>query len=181
MAIAVANRYARALADVVGPTANYQLVLREVEDFAAAYRESADLREVFESPAVPLAEKTKVLEAVLARLHASRITTNFLRVLLANYRMGLLEEIKETFQRILGERLGIVQVKVLSASGLSEAEREALRARFARLMSKQVELKFHLDHELLGGVVAQIGSTVYDGSIRGHLERLRQQLVGSRV
>jgi F-type H+-transporting ATPase subunit delta len=180
MSIAVANRYARALADVCGKEGNYRPVLRELEDFAATSRASADLREVFDTPAVPLPEKVKVLEAIASRLGASQITRNFLRVLLTHYRMGMLDEVREAFQRISNDRLGVVLVKVLSASALADAERRALRARFARLTQKRVELEFRLDPALLGGVVAQIGSTVYDGSVRGHLERLRQQLVGGR-
>ncbi len=180
MAVAVANRYARALADIVAPTGKYRPVLRELEDFAGAYRESADLREFFDNPAVALSEKRKVLEALLSRLAASQLTRNFLRVVLANYRMRLVQEIREAFRKITNDRLGIAQVKVFSASRLSEAEREALRERFARLTQKQVEVEFHVNPALLGGILAQIGSTVYDGSVRGQLDRLRERLVGSR-
>ncbi len=177
MPIAVANRYARALADVVGPTGEYRSALRELEDFAAAYRESVDLRQLFETPAVNLAEKTRLLEAILARLGASPVTSNFLRVLLSHYRMGLLEEIAQSFLKIANDRLGIVAVKVFSASDLSQAEREALRARFTELTRKQVEIEFHLEGKLLGGILAQVESTVYDGSVRGHLERIRKRMV----
>lgn len=177
MAIAIANRYAHALADVVANTGNYQLVLREIQDFAAAYGSSVDLREVLETPALPLPEKMRVIEAVLARLSVSTITRNFLRVLLAHYRMGSLSEVVEAFRRISNERLGIARVNIFSAADLAEADREALRSRFRGLTRKQVELEFHLDPALLGGIRAQIGSTVYDGSVRGHLERLREQLL----
>jgi F-type H+-transporting ATPase subunit delta len=91
--------------------------------------------------------------------------------------MALLEEVIQAFRKITNDRLGIVQVKVSSAAGLSEAERELLRARFEELTRKQAELEFHLDGQLIGGLVAQIGSTVYDGSVRGHLERMREQLM----
>lgn len=180
MAIAVANRYARALADVVAGTGNYRAILGELEDFTATYGESTELREVLATPAISLPEKLRILEAILARLETSPIAGNFVRVLLSNYRLGLLREVVESFRKIAYERLGIAQVKVFSATSLSETEREALRERFARLTRKQVELELHLDPELLGGLQAQIGSAVYDGSIRGHLERLRQQLVVGR-
>ena len=68
-------------------------------------------------------------------------------------------------------------MKISSASDLSNEEQELLRARFNELTEKQSELEFHLDGDLIGGLVAQIGSTVYDGSIRGHLDRIREQLV----
>ncbi|HEV2493195.1 MAG TPA: ATP synthase F1 subunit delta [Terriglobia bacterium] len=177
MAIAVANRYARALADVIGSQrGDYRQTLRELEDFAAAYRQSLELREVFETPALPLEEKLKVLEAITARLTTSPVTLNFLRVLATHYRMAMLQEMCQAFHRISNERMGVVAVKITSAGELIEGERQALRARFAELTSKQVEFDFHLDQGLVGGLVAQIGSTVYDGSVRGQLDRIRQRL-----
>jgi F-type H+-transporting ATPase subunit delta len=178
MAMVVANRYARALAEVVARTGDYHKVLQELKDFSAVYGESAELREICETPAVPLLQKIKVLEAILERSQASAVTLNFLRVLLAHYRMGMLEEVIEAFQKVANDRLGIVQVKIFSPTELSEAEREALRMRFAEITRKQVKVEFHLEAGLLGGILAQIGSTLYDGSIRGSLEQIRQELMG---
>jgi F-type H+-transporting ATPase subunit delta len=175
--MAVANRYARALADVVAATGDYRRILGELEDFAAAYRESDELREVFQTPAVPPLEKMRVLEAILAQQRAALVTRNFLRVVLANYRLGQLDEIVRAFLKIANARLGIVQVKILSATHLSATEQEALRQGFGELTRKQVELEFHLDAALLGGILAQIESTVYDGSVHGHLQRIRQRLM----
>jgi ATP synthase F1 delta subunit len=127
VAIVVAKRYARALVDVVAKTGEYQQVLRELEDFATAYRESADLREVLRSPAVTLEVKVRLLQAILERLGASQVTTNFLRVLLDHYRIALLEEVITAYQRLAHDRLGIVEVKIASAGELSAAEREAGR------------------------------------------------------
>ena len=92
------------------------------------------------------------------------------RVLLAHYRMGLLPHIREAFRRMANEFLGVVQVRVTSAVALSELERQALRARFSELTGRQMEMEYFIDERLLGGVRAQIESTVYDGSIRGQLE-----------
>jgi F-type H+-transporting ATPase subunit delta len=177
MAIAVANRYARALADVLGPQGDYRRILSELEDFAATYRQSAELRNVFESPAVPLVDRTKVLLAILERMGTVAITVNFLRVLLANYRMNLIDQVGQAFRKIAYERLGVTEIRVESAATLSDAEQETLRRRFSEMTGRQVELEFHLNPELLGGVLAQIQSTVYDGSVRGNLQRIRQQLV----
>jgi F-type H+-transporting ATPase subunit delta len=176
MAMMVANRYARALADVVEGAGNYRQVQAELKSFAAAYRESAELREVFDTPAVDLPGKMRVLEAILARLEASPIASNFLHVLVANYRIGLLEEILRSFERIVNDRLGVVEVKVFSASRLSQAQQEALRARFQAALRKEALLEFQVEESLLGGILAQVRSTVYDGSIRGRLERIRERL-----
>jgi F-type H+-transporting ATPase subunit delta len=172
----VANRYARALAEVVASSGDYRKVLDELQEFARAYREGPELMEVFASPAVALPQKMKVLEAIGQRLGQSPVALNFLRVLLANYRMPLLEEAIQAYRKIANDRLGIVQVIISSASDLSAVERESVASRFRELTGKQVELEFRTEGELLGGVLAQIGSTVYDGSVRGNLERIRQQL-----
>jgi F-type H+-transporting ATPase subunit delta len=177
MAMAVANRYARALADVLGPQGDYRRVLSELDEFAATYGASADLRNLFESPTVPLADKTRVLAALLERMGAASITLNFLGVLLANHRANLIDQVRQAFRKVAYQRLGVTEVRIESAGQLSEAEQQTLRARFADLTSREVELDFHLNPELLGGIRAQIQSTVYDGSIRGSLERLRQQLM----
>jgi len=162
---------------VVAPTGNYRQVLSELEDFGAAYRQSLEFREVCETPAVGMAQKLSVLEAIARRMGSSHVTLNFLRVLMSRYRMPMLEEAIQAFRSVAYARLGIVQVKISSASDLSPEEQELLRARFNELTQKQSELEFHLDGNLIGGLVAQIGSMVFDGSIRGSLDRLRGQLL----
>jgi len=178
MPTVIANRYARALAEVVEAAGNYRQILDELENFAATYRESLEWREVCETPAVSLDQKLRVLEALAGRMGASHVALNFLRVLTRNYRMPLLEEIVVAFRNVAYARLGIVRVSVSSASRLSPEERERLQSRFNALTAKQAELDYHLNAALIGGLVAQIGSTVYDGSIRGHLARMREQLSG---
>ena len=175
--MAIANRYAQALADVVAGKGDYRVVFKELEAFATAYRTSAELREVFESPAVPMDGKLRVLTAILGRLGSSVTTSNFLHVLVSNYRLAVLDEILRTFARMVNDRLGVVEIQIFSASDLSEETRGDLRARFQEVTQKQVEMEFHLREELVGGILAQIRSTVYDGSVRGQLDRIREKLI----
>lgn len=177
MAFRVANRYARALADVVGESADYRRALEELDAFGAVLRESGDLRRLFEAPEVPTADKIRVLDEVLHRMGTSLAVSNFLRVLVKNYRTAYFGEISRAFRRVANQRLGIVDVKIVSAGELASSEREALKARFELVTGKQVEMEFHLDPQLLGGVRAQVGSTVYDGSVRGALDRFKEQLI----
>jgi F-type H+-transporting ATPase subunit delta len=177
MATAIANRYARALADVVGPAGDPERTLGELEAFRAVYRESSELREVLESPGISFVSRLRVLDAILARLGTSLAAANFLRVLTQNFRMRLLDEVCEGFRRVAYDRLGIVEVKISSSAELPPDEREALRARFTALTGRQVVLEFQVEPELVGGLRAQVASTVYDGSIRGALDRLEQQLM----
>lgn len=177
MSMAVAGRYARALADVAGPKGDFRAVERELAEFAEIYRASADFRQLLETPAVSLDRKMRVLEAILARLGTSTITANFLHVLVRNFRVDLIEEIVQAFSKIVNDRLGVVEVKVYSAAGLSEEVRRGLRERFEQVTKKRVEMDFQLDEKLLGGILAQVRSTVYDGSVRGHLDRIREKLM----
>ena len=176
MATAIASRYARALADVVGRTGDYGRAQDDLQAFAAVYHESAELREVLKTPAISVADKTRVLEAILARLGTSATLANFFRVLLANYRLALVEDILEAFGKIVIVRMGIARVQISSATELSQPERQTLVARFEAVTQRRVEAEFEVVPELLGGVTAQIDSTVYDGSVRGHLQRIRERL-----
>ena len=177
MPTVISNRYARALADVVAAGNNYRQVLEELEAFAAVYAGSVELREVCETPAVALAQKVSVIDAIAQRLGSSRVTLNFLRVLASHHRLPLLDEVIQAFRKVAYARMGIVEVKISSAARLTDRERELLHARFDGLMRRQSELQFHVDENLIGGIVAQIGSTVYDGSIRGRLDRIREELM----
>lgn len=176
MSIAIASRYVRALADLVADQGDYRRTLQELEDFVAIYKECRDWREVSESPAVTLEQKTKVLKAIGARLGTSALTVNFLRVVLAHYRMGMIAEIHQVFRKTVNSRMGVAEVRVTSATRIGPAQEQALRTSFSRLTGKQVEFNLQLDPDLLGGLVVQIDSTVYDGSVRGELKRIRQQL-----
>lgn len=179
MSMAIANRYAQALADVVGPDGDYGAMSKELQDFANVWRGSEDLRQVLISPTIPLEQKRSVLETILGRLGTSKAAGNFLRILLVNYRMPLLEEMLQAFQKVANARLGIVEVQVLYAQELTADEQEALRVKFAELTGKKVEMKFCHEEKLIGGVQARVGSTIYDGSAQGYLERLRGQLAST--
>ena len=177
MAIRLANRYARALADAVSEKkGEYRRTLDEIELFRAVYAQSGDLREVIETPAVAMHDKIRLLDTILARLNLSFLAANFFRVLLKNYRLAQLDEIARAFRRMAYERLGIVQVNVFSAAELTSAERQALASSFEQLTGKHVEFEFHQDADLVGGLRVQVGSTVYDGSVRGALARFKEQL-----
>ncbi len=179
MSMAIASRYARALAEVLGEQGDFGAMQQELEDFAGVWRESGDLRQVLTSPTIPVEQKRSVLDAVIQKLELSATAGNFLRVLLVNYRIPLLEEVLEAFQKAANERLGIVEVQVSYAQDLTPEEQDALRGKFAELTGKRVEMKFRREEKLLGGIQVQVGSTIYDGSAQGYLDRLRGQLTSA--
>jgi len=179
MSMAVASRYARALADALGPQGDFGAMQKELEDFAGVWRQSEELREALVSPTIPVEQKRGVLDSLIQKLGLSVTAGNFLRVLLVNYRMPLLEEVLKAFQKVADDRLGIVEVQVSYAQDLTPEEKEALREKFAELTGKRVEMKFRREEKLLGGIQARVGSKVYDGSVQGYLERLREQLTSA--
>jgi len=146
--------------------------LRSIEQLLA---ESPDLRAALLTPAVPTSRKRAVLRKFGESLGLAGVVQNFLFVLLDHKRIGLLSEIRESFERLINERLGFIQASVVSAEPLDPAQSQAIQAELTRLTGKQVRPEFAVDGSLLGGVIARVGSTVYDGSIRGQIENLRRQ------
>jgi F-type H+-transporting ATPase subunit delta len=176
---AVATRYANALADVVTSASSAvrpQDALAELRSFQAALGESRELHNALITPAVPVARKRAVVERIAGLLKLSRITLNFLLVLIDHRRIAAMGGMVEAFEVVLDERLGFARAEVSSAAELSEQQRAALGAELERLTGKKIRTRFGVDQSLIGGVVARIGSTVYDGSVRAQLQAIERRL-----
>lgn len=173
----VAGRYARALADAAaGGGADASGVAGQLRSFAQMVDESAELRNVLLSPAISPARKRAVIAKLAPSIQASPLVLNFLYVTIDRRRAGMLGEIADAFEAVLDERAGLVRAEVQSAAPLNEQERSAIQQELARVAGKQVRCEFSTDPALIGGVVARIGSTVYDGSVRTQLASLRERL-----
>ena len=167
-----------ALADVVtaaGSALAPQDALGELRSFASAL-ESPELRNALITPAVPPARKRAVIGRVADILGLSRITRNFLFVLIDRRRIAEFSDVVNAFEQILDERLGFARAQVASARELTEEQRAALTAVLEKASDKRLRAQFAVDASLIGGVLARIGSTVYDGSVRGQLQTLRRRL-----
>jgi len=176
---ALASRYASALVDVTtGPKAGVDphQVLRELRGFEEAYSGSVELQNALTSPSVPPARKRSVVGRIGERLGISRIARNFLFVLSDHRRIDTLKEVLEAFDLLLDERLGFTRAEITSARELDQRQRDTVSHELERLTGKKVRARFAVDRELLGGLVARLGSTVYDGSVRGQLHALGKRL-----
>lgn len=173
---ALAERYAGALVDVALENKQADQVKRELADFANLVRESADLHAFLANPAIARTTKHAAIEQIVARMGASRTLRNYLFVIVDQRRAGLLTEIQEAFSRVLDARLGITQASVTSAATLTDPERAELVAALAKLTGEKVQAQFATDDALIGGAVVRIGSTIYDGSVRMQLERMRARM-----
>lgn len=175
---AVARRYAVALADVVIARGEAQEVRDELSAWEALLRSNTQLVEVFRHPAIPYEQKRGVLDELIKRSRPRPTTANFLKVLLQNHRLAELSEVSAQFAHELDRRAGIVTAQVTTARPLQADAQESLRVRLSELTGSKVRLQFAVDDELIGGVVTRIGSTLYDGSVRGQLQRIKQKMIG---
>lgn len=174
----IARRYAKALLEIGVEDGNYERLGREVRALARAFKTSDELRVALSNPAFPRSDREKVLRAVLQRLGASQIVVNFTRLLLDRERMAVVPEISRALDDMIDARAGRVAAEVRSAVPLDAGQRERLTQALEQLSGKKVEMKIDTDPSLLGGVVAKLGDTVYDGSLRTQLERMKQTLAG---
>lgn len=176
---ALTSRYASALVDVATDPksgADPQQLLRELRGFEDVFAGSPELRNALTSPSVPPARKRAVVGALGQKLGISRIARNFLFVLTDHRRIASLAEVLAAFDLLLDERLGFTRAEITSARELDQRQRDAVTHELERLTGRKVRTRFTMDAKLLGGLVARIGSTVYDGSVRGQLQALGKRL-----
>jgi F-type H+-transporting ATPase subunit delta len=172
------SRYASAFLDVVTAAKLDTAALdSQFSDFVATWDGSAELREFFMNPAIPAAEKVAFLDKLNQKLKLQKELRNLIAVLIDNNRIAQVSEVAQAWRRLLQEQSGIRQAEIVTARELSENDRDALVAEIGKLAGARVEASFKLDPSILGGTVVRIGSTVYDGSVRGRLDRLKEELV----
>ena len=174
----VARRYASALADVVIERREEREVQQEIEVWASMIHSNPQLKEAFANPTVAYDHKQKLLEDLISRTRVRETTGSFLRVLLRNQRLAQLPEVSERFGQILDERGGVVAAQITTARPIPEELKKSLHDALATATGRTVRLTFATDETIIGGMVARIGSTVFDGSVENHLERLAAGLAG---
>jgi F-type H+-transporting ATPase subunit delta len=174
-------RYAHALADaVLESKLDLAAVEQQLEDFSATLEGSKELREVLANPALPVSKRITILDAVNRRAGWDGKVRNFLALLIEHGRLSALDEILEQYRSEINRRLGIFEAEVITARPLEAEERESMETRVASLAGAQrsdLRATFREDPSLIGGAILCIGSTVYDGSVRGRLERLKERLL----
>jgi F-type H+-transporting ATPase subunit delta len=174
---AFVSRYASAFLDVVtAEKLDTVAIDHQIADFLATWDGSLELREFFVNPAVPAIQKVGILDKLNAKLGLRKELRNLLAVLIDNGRIGHVSEVVHLYRKLLQDQLGIQQAEIVTARELGEQERSALLADIGKLAGSRIEASFKLDATILGGTVVRIGSTVYDGSVRGRLDRLKETL-----
>lgn len=175
----IANRYARALADVITKRGEMNEVVAELNSFAGMMNGHQQLRDVFASPVISVDRKRGVLNELLEKMQLRQTSSNFLRLLLDNLRLHNLDQVLRALSRELDSRTNVVSAEIITAREINEQEKTMLADKLKAATGKQVRLQFHTDPNIIGGVVTRIGSLVYDGSIKNQLAQMKQRLMNA--
>lgn len=179
MSLAIASRFARALADILSSSEAADDAVRKLRAFDELQQSSPDLKNILISPAVSGRKKKAAVARFAEQIGFSPLLKNFMYVLIDHRRTAMLGEILASLEAQLDERRGIVRAQVQSARPLDEGQRQEVEAALSRATGKQVFGQYAVDDALIGGLVARVGSKVYDGSVRGQLQAMRVRLVRS--
>ena len=172
----LATRYARALLAALPDASSQDAAGTFLDALAGALAGDESLRKTLADPALPAATKAKLLESVTVGLDLARPVRGFLATVVANGRTSALPSIAQVFREERERAQGIVTGTLTTAAPIGEALASRAADALTRLSGLRVRLELRVDPDLLGGAVAQIGSRVYDGSVRTQLDRLKQRI-----
>jgi len=179
ISLAVAQRYAKALVEVAFEENIEHKVTEDLRTYEEIFHAVPGLLDTLHNPAVTRTAKERLLHEIMARYPVDGITSNFLRVLLRHNRIRFFTSICEAYEKLVSERKGMMHARVTTAEPLSETEVLRLAEKLGTVTGKQVKIDLETDSEILGGVIVQMGSTVYDGSVRTRLTEMRRLLAES--
>jgi F-type H+-transporting ATPase subunit delta len=175
-----AIRYARALLDVaVKEQANLEQIENELSQFADLFKQYPLLEKVLLNPAVPVPRKRAAVADLLAQAKFTPIVTKLLTLLADRDRLVLIPDLLASYRDRLLEHRGVVRAEVTTASTLDPGRADAIRQGLAALTGRTVQLVTKIDPAIVGGLIARIGSTVYDGSVTRQLEKMKDRLTKS--
>jgi F-type H+-transporting ATPase subunit delta len=173
----VASSYARAFVDVVlSAKLDANRAISELHTLVGLLAESADLRRVWENPAIPAEQKRGLLDVIVQRDEISRPVRNLVAVLIDHRRVSFLRPIVQQVEKEINQRLGFAEAEITSVRELGEGEKRTLEAQIEKVTGKKVRARYGQDASLLGGARVRVGSTIYDGSVKGQLEKIREAI-----
>jgi F-type H+-transporting ATPase subunit delta len=171
-----ATRYAKALFDVAIKESDPSRIEQSLSDIVAAMTGHAELRRAMTSPAVPRSARVALVSSVAKQAGAEGPVAKLLAMLADRGRLELLPDLLEVYRERLLEHRNIVRASVTTAAPLGAENLRAIESRLAGLTGKQVQLSTNADPSLIGGMITRVGSTVYDGSIRTQLQKMKLRL-----
>lgn len=173
----VAGRYARALLELGVEQGNLDAVVEQVTTLAAAWDESAELRNAIENPLVAHETKKAVIGALIDRINGNATTRGAVLLLVDRRRAKALPYVAQTLRELADARKGLLRAEVTTAAPLSEAYYGRLQVQLEAMTGKRVVVDRRTDPSLIAGVVTRIGDRILDGSLRTRLQSLRDALM----
>jgi F-type H+-transporting ATPase subunit delta len=173
----VARRYAKALVEVAAAVQALERVGQDLKACGALLREQTELVHFFSVPGVLPSAKRQAAEEIARRMRLHEISQRLFNLVAERGRVDLLDAIREAYEALVDERLGRVRAVVRTATPLSRQQTAALRASLEQAEGKTVYLEVSVDPALRAGIVTQIGSMVYDGSLGARLQMCREHLL----
>jgi F-type H+-transporting ATPase subunit delta len=174
----LAERYAGALYELADEAKTLDQVADDLRGVKALLADSDDFKRLVRSPVIRREDQERAVAAVASAANAQPLTGNFLRLVARNRRLFVLGDMIESFLTILATRRGEVQAKVTAAHALTDDQIAKLEAALREVAGAKVTLEAHVDQSLLGGLVVQLGSRMYDSSLRTKLQRLQSAMKG---
>lgn len=168
----VVLRYATAVLDLAEEKGALDQTSSDLDKLAALVHESPDFSRFIASPLIPKTQQRKFMDALAAQAGLAKLSHNFIRVLIANGRLGLLPEIAAVFSALRAERSGEIAVKVETARALSDEQKQGVQAKMSAALGRSVRLETAVDPSIIGGMVVTVGSTMIDDSVRRKLDSL---------
>ena len=178
--IVLARRYARSVIDLAQEAGILKEVGEDLERISALFAESPQLGNVFADPTIAPEAKEKVLAEVLEKGGVQDLTMKFIHVVLRKGRILGIGAIARSYRDLMDQLENRVRARVVSAAQLSDKEKSSIKDALSKISGKEVTLEVEVDESLLGGVVAYMGSQVYDGSIKNQLTQIKDNLSKGR-
>lgn len=172
-----ATRYAKALLEVAASDADAAKIEGDLTAFSQLVGTHADLRQALLSPSVPASGKRGIVAAVAERLGMAASGVRLLQLMADRDRLGSIDDLLTSYRERLLERQKVVRAEIRSAVPLDADAVKAIQSRLGAVTGKNVAVDAVVDPDLIGGVLAKVGGTVYDGTVKMQLEKLRTQLV----
>lgn len=176
MSSIAARRYVKAVRELSEEAGTLDALLDQLQTMASLLEESAELKQLLVNPSVSHKVKLSVFDEIGKLADLNDTVLGLMRLLIRKSRVELLGDIIEEYQAQENERKGVVAMQVTTASALTDDLKEQLRRQFEESTGKKVELNAAVDAGLIGGMVARIGGTIYDGSIEHQLNLIQQRL-----
>jgi F-type H+-transporting ATPase subunit delta len=174
--LTISRRYAKALLSLGQEDGKYLRYGEEIKAFSEFLKEETKLKEILQSPMYDAASRKNLLGLVLEKTGFSHTINNFIQLLMAKGRIRYLEDISTIYTQLTDELSNIKRAVVTTAIQLSEDILQRIRAALKEAVQKEVIVTVNQDPAIIGGLIAQVGDLILDGSLRTQLRSLKESL-----